>query len=116
MLDRCRVSLANINASVGNILPSLRDIAQLPECQGAHKHFVDDRIETLQHMAHHPAVAQWHLYFASWGYSTPEEQALARSLAPRVQWLELEQYMAFLTSGDMPQRCEWSGWIMCMHC
>lgn len=78
-----------------------RTIAQLPECQGARLHFVDDRIETLHHMVDAPSVAPWRLYFASWGYSTPEEQQLARALAPRVQWLELDEYVEFLKAGTM---------------
>lgn len=47
---------------------------------GAQVHFIDDRLETLEHMASEPTLRDVRLYFATWGYSTPEEKARARNI------------------------------------
>ncbi len=49
---------------------------------------------------HADLVKSWRLYYASWGYSTPEERVLARELASQgVQWMELEDFVEFLRWG-----------------
>lgn len=63
-------------------------------------HFVDDRLETLMYIReHHPEVAKrYTLYFATWGYSTPEEKNLVLRL-PGIQPLTLPEFCELLRWG-----------------
>jgi phosphoglycolate phosphatase-like HAD superfamily hydrolase len=53
---------------------------------GAQITFVEDRLDTLRKAANDPRLFGCRLYFAEWGYSTAEQQALAGSM-PRVRSL-----------------------------
>ena len=51
--------------------------------------FVEDRVQTLRSVANELSLFGCELYFAQWGYSTPEQQAWAASF-PRVRDLGAE--------------------------
>jgi hypothetical protein len=58
--------------------------------------FVEDRLETLQHVTIHPDLADVGLFLADWGYNTPETRASVRD-DRRIQLLTLEQFRSGLT-------------------
>jgi phosphoglycolate phosphatase-like HAD superfamily hydrolase len=53
--------------------------------------FVEDRLETLQHVTTHADLDDVGLFLASWGYNTPETRAKAQDNG-RIRLLELEQF------------------------
>ena len=53
--------------------------------------FVEDRLETLEHVTTHPDLEDVGLYLATWGYNTPQTRAAARA-SGRVRLLELDQF------------------------
>jgi len=53
--------------------------------------FVEDRLETLEHVTTHPDLEDVSLYLAAWGYNTPEARA-ATQRGGRVRLLELDQF------------------------
>ena len=53
--------------------------------------FVEDRLETLQHVTTHPDLADVRLFLAAWGYNTPTTRAAA-SASGRVRVLELDRF------------------------
>jgi len=53
--------------------------------------FVEDRLETLEHVATHPDLEDVRLFLAAWGYNTPETRAAAAA-SQRVRLLELDQF------------------------
>jgi hypothetical protein len=53
--------------------------------------FVEDRLETLQHVTTHPDLDDVGLFLAAWGYNTPETQASVRGDG-RVHLLALDQF------------------------
>lgn len=55
--------------------------------------FVEDRLETLQHVVTHPDLDDVGLYLAAWGYNTEAARATARADG-RVRLLTLEQFRA----------------------
>jgi hypothetical protein len=55
--------------------------------------FVEDRLETLQHVATHPDLDDVALYLAAWGYNTEAARAVARA-GGRIRLLALEQFRA----------------------
>ena len=59
--------------------------------------FVEDRLETLQHVTTHSDLSDVGLFLAAWGYNTPEARA---SLSPggRIRLLELDQFRSGLAS------------------
>jgi hypothetical protein len=59
--------------------------------------FVEDRLETLQHVTTHADLADVGLFLAAWGYNTPETRAEA-SRGGRVRLLELDQFRQGLSS------------------
>jgi hypothetical protein len=72
------------------------------ECTTAHGRrprlwFVEDRLETLQHVTIHPDLADVGLFLAVWGYNTPEIRASVRSNGP-IRLLDLEQFLTGLTA------------------
>jgi hypothetical protein len=71
-----------------NTLASLRQ--RHPE---ATLRFVEDKAETIRAAASDPRLFSVKLYFAGWGYSTPEQAALAASM-PRVQTLNRARDLA----------------------
>ena len=53
--------------------------------------FVEDRLETLQHVTTHPDLADVGLYLAAWGYNTEAARSTAAA-DPRIRLLTLEQF------------------------
>jgi len=53
--------------------------------------FVEDRLETLQHVTTHPDLTDVGLYLAAWGYNTEAARATAAA-DPRIRLLTLEQF------------------------
>ena len=53
--------------------------------------FVEDRLETLEHVTTHADLADVGLFLAAWGYNTPEARAAAVA-SGRIRLLELEQF------------------------
>jgi len=53
--------------------------------------FVEDRLETLQHVTTHPDLADVQLFLATWGYNTEEARTAARK-SGRVHLLELDRF------------------------
>ncbi|HEY7435485.1 MAG TPA: HAD family hydrolase [Methylomirabilota bacterium] len=53
--------------------------------------FVEDRLETLQHVTTHPDLDDVRLFLAAWGYNTEAVRAAARA-DPRIRLLTLEQF------------------------
>jgi phosphoglycolate phosphatase-like HAD superfamily hydrolase len=54
-------------------------------------HFVEDRLETLQHVAGHPDLDDVTLFLAAWGYNTEAARATARA-DRRIRLLTLEAF------------------------
>jgi len=59
--------------------------------------FVEDRLETLEHVTTHPDLADVQLFLATWGYNTPATRAAA-SRGGRVHLLELDRFRQGLSS------------------
>jgi hypothetical protein len=55
--------------------------------------FVEDRLETLQHVTTHPDLDDVGLYLAAWGYNSAAARATARA-DRRIRLLTLEQFRA----------------------
>jgi hypothetical protein len=53
--------------------------------------FVEDRLETLQHVTTHPDLDDVALFLAAWGYNTEATRAAARGDS-RIRLLTLEQF------------------------
>jgi phosphoglycolate phosphatase-like HAD superfamily hydrolase len=53
--------------------------------------FIEDRLETLQHVTTHPDLADVGLFLAAWGYNTPEMRASLRGDGP-IRLLQLEKF------------------------
>src|SRR5262249_60096647 len=59
--------------------------------------FVEDRLETLQHVTTHADLADVQLFLATWGYNTPSTRAAATQ-GGRVHVLELDRFRHGLSS------------------
>jgi hypothetical protein len=59
--------------------------------------FVEDRLETLQHVTTHTDLDDVGLFLAAWGYNTPELRASVQDHG-RIRLLGLEQFQAGLTT------------------
>lgn len=59
--------------------------------------FVEDRLETLEHVTTHPDLEDVALYLAAWGYNTPETRARTGA-GHRVELLQLDQFRAGLAA------------------
>jgi hypothetical protein len=53
--------------------------------------FVEDRLETLQHVTTHTDLADVGLFLAAWGYNTPQTRASVHG-DKRIRLLDLEQF------------------------
>src|SRR5215467_11508525 len=53
--------------------------------------FIEDRLETLEHVTTHPDLEDVGLFLAAWGYNTPKTRATAQA-SQRVRLLELDQF------------------------
>src|SRR5262245_4629831 len=63
--------------------------------------FVEDRLETLEHVTTHEDLSDVGLYLATWGYNTEEARARTKE-NPRIHLLKLEEFKGGLQS--WPQR------------
>ncbi len=59
--------------------------------------FVEDRLETLQHVTTHADLDDVGLFLAAWGYNTPKIRASVQDNG-RIRLLELEQFQCGLTT------------------
>jgi len=59
--------------------------------------FVEDRLETLQHVTTHADLDDVGLFLAAWGYNTPEVRASVQDHG-RIRLLGLEQFRGGLTT------------------
>jgi phosphoglycolate phosphatase-like HAD superfamily hydrolase len=59
--------------------------------------FVEDRLETLQHVTTHADLEDVGLFLATWGYNTPEVRASVQDHG-RIRLLGLEQFQGGLTT------------------
>ena len=59
--------------------------------------FVEDRLETLQHVTTHPDLDDVALFLAAWGYNTEAARAAARA-ASRIRLLTLQQFRQGLSA------------------
>ena len=59
--------------------------------------FIEDRLETLEHVTTHPDLEDVGLFLAAWGYNTLETRARAQA-SQRVRLLELDQFRRGLTA------------------
>jgi hypothetical protein len=59
--------------------------------------FVEDRLETLQHVTTHSDLEDVGLFLAAWGYNTPETRASVQG-DKRIHLLDLEQFRRGLAS------------------
>ena len=59
--------------------------------------FVEDRLETLQHVTTHPDLADVGLFLAAWGYTTPAIRASVQENG-RIRLLTLKQFQSGLTT------------------
>lgn len=96
ILDHWRVRLADIQGKEAGAhkCDNLRAlIADYTAAHGRRPHlwFVEDRVETLQHVTTHSDLEDVGLFLAVWGYNTPATRAAVRSDG-RVRLLELDQF------------------------
>ena len=59
--------------------------------------FVEDRLETLEHVTTHPDLADVGLFLATWGYNTEATREAAKK-GGRVRLLELDQFRRGLST------------------
>ena len=98
ILDRWRVSFADIQGKETGVhkCENLRGlIAAWVAAHGDRPRlaFVEDRLETLQHVTTHPDLDDVALYLADWGYNTEAARAFARADA-RIHLLTLDEFRA----------------------
>ena len=96
ILDHWGVHLADIHGKEAGThkCDNLRAlIADYTAVHGKRPHlwFVEDRLETLQHVTTHPDLADVGLFLAAWGYNTPETRAAVRG-DERIRLLQLDQF------------------------
>jgi hypothetical protein len=96
ILDSWSVRLAGIQGKEAGIhkCENLRSlIADFASVRGRRPTvwFVEDRLETLEHVTTHPDLADVGLFLATWGYTTPAARAAA-SRDGRVRALELDRF------------------------
>jgi len=102
ILDHWAVHLADIQGKEAGThkCDNLRDlIAQYTTAHGRRPTlwFVEDRLETLQHVTTHADLDDVGLFLATWGYNTPEIQASVGD-GGRIRRLALEQFRSGLST------------------
>jgi len=102
ILDSWKVALAGIQGKEAGIhkCDNLRAlIADFASTHGRRPTlwFVEDRLETLQHVTTHPDLTDVRLFLAAWGYNTPRARTAARGDG-RVRLLELDQFRRGVSS------------------
>jgi hypothetical protein len=102
ILDSWGVHLADIQGKEAGIHKCDNLRALIAQYTAAHGRrpvlwFVEDRLETLQHVTAHSDLDDVGLFLATWGYNTPEIRASVRD-DRRIRRLELEQFRSGLTT------------------
>ena len=102
MLDRWEVHLADVQGKETGVHKCLNLRGLIAAWVGAHGRrprlaFVEDRLETLQHVTTHPDLDDVALFLAAWGYNTEAARATAAA-DPRIRLLTLEQFRAGLAA------------------
>jgi hypothetical protein len=96
ILDRWAVTLADVQGKEAGVhkCENLRGlIARWAAAHGRRPRlaFVEDRLETLQHVTRHPDLADVALFLAAWGYNTEAARDIARADA-RIRLLTLDEF------------------------
>jgi phosphoglycolate phosphatase-like HAD superfamily hydrolase len=96
ILDRWRVRLADVQGKEtgAHKCDNLRGlIAAYAAARGRRPlvWFVEDRLETLRHVATHPDLGDVGLFLAAWGYNTHETREAARGDG-RIRLLDLDRF------------------------
>jgi hypothetical protein len=102
ILDRWEVHLADVQGKETGVHKCLNLRGLIAAWVGAHGRrprlaFVEDRLETLQHVTTHPDLDDVALFLAAWGYNTEAARATAAA-DPRIRLLTLEQFRAGLAA------------------
>jgi len=98
ILDRWEVRLADVQGKETGVHKCLNLRGLIATWVAAHGRrprlaFVEDRLETLQHVTTHPDLDDVALFLAAWGYNTAAARAVAAADA-RIRLLTLEQFRA----------------------
>ena len=96
VLDRWNVRLADVQGKETGVHKCLNLRGLIAGWVAAHGRrprlaFVEDRLETLQHVTTHPDLDDVGLFLAAWGYNTEAARATAAA-DPRIRLLTLEQF------------------------
>lgn len=96
ILDAWGVRLADVQGKETGIHKCENLRAQIEAYAAVHGRrprvwFVEDRLETLEHVTVHPDLGDVGLFLAAWGYNTPQTRAAAGGTS-RVRLLELNQF------------------------
>jgi hypothetical protein len=96
ILDHWGVRLADIHGKEAGTHKCENLRALIADYTAAHGRrprlwFVEDRLETLQHVTTHADLADVGLFLATWGYNTPQTRASVRG-DRRICLLELDQF------------------------
>jgi hypothetical protein len=102
ILDRWEVRLADVQGKETGVHKCLNLRGLIAAWVAAHGRrprlaFVEDRLETLQHVTTHPDLDDVALFLAAWGYNTEAARATAAA-DPRIRLLTLEQFRAGLAA------------------
>ena len=102
ILDRWKVSMAGIQGKEAGVHKCENLRALIAEHVGTHGRrptlwFVEDRLETLEHVTTHADLSDVELFLATWGYNTPATRARA-SAGGRVRLLELDRFRRGVTA------------------
>jgi hypothetical protein len=102
VLDHWRVHLADIQGKEAGTHKCENLRALLADYTALHGRrprlwFVEDRLETLQHVTTHADLADVGLFLAAWGYNTPETRASVQGDG-RIHLLALDQFRQGLST------------------
>ena len=102
ILDHWGIRLADIQGKEAGThkcenLRALIDAYAREQGQRPQLWFVEDRLETLQHVTIHADLADVGLFLAAWGYNTSAARAVARA-DPRLRLLALDQFTRGLSA------------------
>ncbi|HEX9479674.1 MAG TPA: HAD family hydrolase [Methylomirabilota bacterium] len=96
ILDGWEVRLADVQGKEAGVHKCLNLRGLIAAWVAAHGRrprlaFVEDRLQTLQHVTTHPDLDDVALFLAAWGYNTEATRATAAA-DPRIRLLTLEQF------------------------
>jgi len=112
ILDRWDVRLADVQGKETGVHKCLNLRGLIDAWVAGHGRrprlaFVEDRLETLEHVTTHPDLDDVALFLAAWGYSTEAARATAAA-DPRIRLLTLEQFRrgtaAWPPLGEVPRQ------------